>query len=115
MDKSTNILPDPLFVQIYMEALEAALSNDNINLGFHVKGPEDYIDDRYIISAEVVISDNHDRYSKLFEMVDSYFDSLSHYSNDVDGIEAELVRDELFKFILDYKRTGILPVNQNEK
>jgi hypothetical protein len=95
MDKSTNILPEPLFIQIYMEALETALNNDNINLGFHVKGPEDYIDDRYIISAEIFISDNHDRYSKLFDMVDNYFDSLSHYSNDVNGIEAELVRDQL--------------------
>lgn len=115
MDKSANILPESLFIQIYIEALETALNNDNVNLGFHVKGPEDYIDDRYIINTEVFISDNHDRYSKLFDMVDSYFDSLSHYSNDVDGIEAKVVRDELLKFILNYKRTGILPVNQIAK
>jgi hypothetical protein len=115
MDKPSHTLPASLFFRKYFEALEAALNNDNINLGFHVKGPEDYIEEQYSTGVEIFISNNYDRYYKLFDLVESYFDSLSHYTNDVNGIKADIVKEQLNKFILDYKRIGMLPESQAEQ
>jgi len=90
------------FLNIYIPALELALANDFINYGYHVKGPEDYIDEKYLFQAENFIK-NDSTYKTFFDSVGYYFDAKSHNFPKVGVVDIAIVREELVKQIHDLK------------
>lgn len=94
-----------LFFKLYIAALELALNQDDNNLGFYVKGPEEFIDNNYMNDVEIFINSNYEKHKSLFDLVDVYFDALSHYSTQIDGISIESYKSKLIEIIDDYKKS----------
>lgn len=86
------------FLKIYLPALEKALANDYINYGYYVKGPEDYIEERYLNQVDAFIKENS-KYRDFFYTVAYYFDSKSHNFPKVGNVDIEICRIELIKQI----------------
>ncbi len=63
------------FYKIYIPALELALHNDSVNYGFHVKSPEDYMDDQTAGQLVDYLEHHEDDFT---EKVAFYFDARSH-------------------------------------
>lgn len=84
------------FYIIYLSALEEALANDHINNGFLVKGPDFYIDDRYLISIENFI-DQRSNYVDFLDNVAYYFDAKSHNFPSINDILITDYRESIIK------------------
>lgn len=48
------------FYKIYLPALEKAFQNDEVNDGFYVKGPEEYIDSIFLDEVTRYLEENED-------------------------------------------------------
>lgn len=77
------------FYKIYLPALEKAFQNDVINHGFHVKGPEEYIDPMFLDEVTQYVEENEDEF---LEKVAYYFDAKSHYFPSVKDVDIEVIK-----------------------
>ncbi|TSE03484.1 hypothetical protein [Aquimarina algiphila] len=80
------------FYQVYIPALEKALDTDHVNLGFNVKGPEDYIDPELQVKLEKYLEKNEDNF---LEKVAYYFDAKSHNFPSIGETPIEVCKVEL--------------------
>jgi hypothetical protein len=87
---------------MYLIALEEALKNDHINKGFHVDGPDKFIDEQYSDVVDKLL-EAKSPYERFFDSVGIYFDAKSHYSNEIDGKDIEEVKNEILKQIVDIR------------
>ena len=92
------------FLKIYIPALEKALENDEINTGFHVTLPIDYVPKDISKSVEIYMDNNYDKFKVLFDMEAAYFDAKNHNFEFIDGVQTSEYRAKLFETIADYKR-----------
>lgn len=96
-------MTDTEFYTIYLPALEKALANDYINHGFHVKGPDYYINTIYLNKIydypDIAGSDNN-----FLNRVAYYFDARSHNFPSIQGISIE-----------DYKKAIIIDMDRLKK
>ncbi|MGE8553546.1 MAG: hypothetical protein ACN6OB_06355 [Chryseobacterium jejuense] len=88
------------FYKIYLPALEKALQNDEVNEGFYVKGPEDYIDPECIEEITLYLEENEDGF---LEKVAYYFDAKSHNFPSIQGVDIEVYRKQLENYIFKIK------------
>ncbi|MCS4304936.1 hypothetical protein DRF65_10895 [Chryseobacterium pennae] len=80
------------FYKIYLPALEKALQNDEVNEGFYVKGPEDYINQESIEEATRYLEENEDEF---LEKVAYYFDAKSHNFPSIQGVDIEVYKEQI--------------------
>ncbi|RFS17095.1 hypothetical protein [Emticicia sp. C21] len=91
-------MEDKEFFEIYINALEKALNNDEVNYGFSVYAPYDYIDDDALLKRlEKFESDNYNRFSHFFDLIAFYFDAKSHYFDTVGKYSVEEYREKVIK------------------
>ncbi len=86
------------FFKIYIPALESALANDSKNLGYHVKGPEDFVDERYLEDLDKFIQVNS-LYAEFIDEVGYYFDAKSHYVTKIASKDIDRYRQDLLDYI----------------
>ncbi|OIN55618.1 hypothetical protein [Arsenicibacter rosenii] len=68
----------------YLKALSKALENDNINYGYHVHGPDWFIDDDQLRNEIDLFEQTYSgKYKTFLEKVAIYFDAKSHYSKKI--------------------------------
>ncbi|MBP2615675.1 hypothetical protein [Chryseobacterium jejuense] len=89
------------FYKIYLPAIEKALQNDEVNEGFYVKSPEDYIDPE---SIEEVIRYLEEKEDAFLEKVAYYFDAKSHNFPSIQGVEITIYKKQLVEWILKLKK-----------
>lgn len=80
------------FYKIYLPALEKAFQNDDINEGFYVKGPEEYIDSIFLDDVTQYVEKNEDEF---LEKVAYYFDAKSHYFPSIEKVDVDVYKKEL--------------------
>lgn len=90
------------FYKIYIPALEKALQNDSINLGFYVKSPEDYLDDEVSAQIDQYSDENGDVF---LEKVAYYFDAKSHNFSFVQEVEIDLYKADLIAEMVRLKKS----------
>ncbi|MEJ5104994.1 hypothetical protein [Chryseobacterium sp. MYb328] len=88
------------FYKIYLPALEKALQNDEVNEGFYVKGPEDYIDPKLIEKVTQYLEEYEDDFLKK---VAYYFDEKSHNFPSIQGVDIEVYKEQLKSYISKLK------------
>lgn len=88
------------FYKIYLSALEKALQNDDVNEGFYVKSPEDYIDPLCIEEVIQYLEENEDEF---LEKVAYYFDAKSHNFPSIQGVSIDVYRKQLEDCVLRVK------------
>ncbi|RXM49683.1 MULTISPECIES: hypothetical protein [unclassified Chryseobacterium] len=88
------------FYKIYLPALEKAFQNDEVNDGFYVKGPEEYIDSIFLDEVTQYLEENEDAF---LEKVAYYFDAKSHYFPSINEIDIDVYKKELRDEILRIK------------
>ncbi|WP_347216329.1 hypothetical protein [Chryseobacterium sp.] len=89
------------FYKIYLPALEKAFQNDDINEGFYVKGPEEYIDSIFLEEMTQYLEENEDEF---LEKIAYYFDAKSHNFPSIQGIDIEVYKKELIDGTLIIKK-----------
>ncbi|BAP30345.1 uncharacterized protein CHSO_1308 [Chryseobacterium sp. StRB126] len=89
------------FYKIYLHALEKALENDEINHGFYVKEPEEYIDPVFLDEVTQYLEENEDAF---LEKVAYYFDAKSHYFPSINRIDIDIYKKELLVDISKMKK-----------
>ena len=92
------------FFRIYVPALDLALRHDSENLGYHVKPPEDYIDDKYLDMVDAFI-EKSTLYSEFFDMVGIYFDAKSHYFNEIQGEDIKDYKKRIIQYSESIKKS----------
>ncbi|HEY1056626.1 MAG TPA: hypothetical protein VGE24_15875 [Emticicia sp.] len=101
-------MEDNEFFKIYIQALEKALNNDEVNYGFYVYNPYDYIEDDILLKRlEKFESENYDRFSHFFDLVSFYFDAKSHNFDTVGKYSIYEYREKVVKE-LDFMKKKIL-------
>lgn len=88
------------FYKIYLPALEKALQNDEVNEGFYVKSPEDYINPESIEEVTRYLEENEDEF---LEKVAYYFDAKSHNFPSIQGVDIEVYKEQLKSYISKLK------------
>jgi hypothetical protein len=96
------MLPSEFF-KLYIPALEIALESDSQNLGYYVKGPEDYLDDSLLPSIDEFI-ESKSAYSPFLDMVGIYFDARSHYFTEIDGENINHFKGRIANCLEKYKK-----------
>ena len=89
-----------VFWLIYKPALRQALSEDKNNFGFYVKGPDEFIPIDLIPDIEIYIERDKENES-FFNLVEYYFDALSHGFTTIDGIMINEIKHKLLTYIVD--------------
>lgn len=98
-------MEDQLFFKYYIPALEIALTNENINHGYMVYGPDWYIEEKDIRdSIDLFEQNNYEKYYSLFDLVGLYFDAKSHNFSAVDGVDISIYKFKLNETIEEYKK-----------
>lgn len=91
-------MEDKEFFDIYLEALNKALDNDNVNYGFSVYNPNDYIEDELLLKKlESFEEMNYERFKNFFDLVSFYFDAKSHYFDSVGKFSIDEYRKKLIE------------------
>ncbi|AZB00013.1 hypothetical protein EG359_10425 [Chryseobacterium joostei] len=93
------------FYSIYIPALERAFENDNINYGFYVKSPEDYLNDDLSRQITNYLETNEDSFT---ERVSYYFDAKSHNFPSIQNISIEDYKVNLIKDMLEVKKKFLI-------
>lgn len=88
------------FYKIYIPALEKAFQNDEVNEGFYVKGPEDYINPESIEEVTRYLEENEDEF---LEKVAYYFDAKSHNFPSIQGVDIAIYKEQLKSYISKLK------------
>lgn len=90
------------FYKIYIPALELALSNDDVNYGFLVKGPESYLNlSHYDLTLFECYLDEIGEKNDFIDKVAYYFDAISHGFLEIDGRSIVVYRNEI---VIEMKR-----------
>jgi hypothetical protein len=89
-------------LNIYLVALEHALENDHHNSGFHVNGPDEFVEKQYRESVDNLL-DNDTKYGRFFNTVGVYFDAKSHYATEIDGKDIATIKNDIQKQILEIR------------
>ena len=97
-----KIMKERDFFEVYIPALELALSNDSHNLVFHVRSPEFYIDKKHLQDVDTFI-ENHSHYSHFFDMVAYFFDAKSHYFESINGENIDSYKRKILELINIYR------------
>ena len=82
------------FFSVYLPALKESLANDTVNYGFFVKGPDYYINEKYLNEMEDFIEKNKE-YAYFFDMIGIYFDAKSHCFDKIDGIGINIYKNKI--------------------
>lgn len=91
-------------LRTYIEALEKALENDDVNLGYLVKDYSFYIeDDDLLLQIENYIQTTL-KNKLFFELVEMYFFAKSHYQDSSNGIRLSIVKENIIDGIKNIKR-----------
>src|SRR6218665_2618210 len=102
-------MEDNEFFKVYFNALESALDNDEVNYGFCVYTPYDYIDDDVLLKRlEKFESDNYDRFSRFFDLVSFYFDAKSHHFDTVGKYSIDEYRGKVIKELEIIKKAFLI-------
>ncbi|GAA4276489.1 hypothetical protein [Aquimarina mytili] len=104
MGKSKMVMTKQEFYSLYIPALEKALDTDHINIGFKVKGPEDYIDTKLQVEIENYLEEHEDVF---LEKVAYYFDAKSHNFPSIEGVEIEVYKKKI-KIEINNVKKGFL-------
>jgi len=91
------------FYSIYIPALEEALENDHIDYGFHVKGPDFYIDKKYLIDVDSYIQNSGDN-EDFFNRIAYYFDAISHNFPNILGVTLYTYKKNILENIESLKQ-----------
>lgn len=106
---------DKLFLKIYLPALEKALANDDVDEGYDVLLPMDYIEDQTILSEiEKYEKEHYDKFYLFFELVYGYFDAKAHCFESVGQYTVAEYREKLVKSLEMYKVILTIPDNPEE-
>lgn len=100
VDKRILYMDIRYFYEIYIPALELALEEDHINNGFHVKGPEDFLDKNTAFNIDLFLEKNEDKFT---EKVAYYFDAKSHNFPSIEGIDIDEYRLNILRQIREIK------------
>ncbi|WPV66704.1 hypothetical protein [Chitinophaga sp. LS1] len=95
------------FYSIYLPALTRALNEDDKNYGFFVNSPESFIDKDIELEIESFI-DNELANDIFINMVDEYFDAKSHYFKEMNGVDIDIVKNQIIEGISKLKRIYLL-------
>ncbi len=87
------------FYKVYIPALKKALANDEVNLGYYVLGPEDYIKDENIASEVSDFIDKDEENAHYYELIEYYFDAKSHNFPNLNGESLNKVKSKILNFI----------------
>lgn len=84
------------FYKIYIPALEKALENDNINYGFYVRDPSDYIQCSSDELRQIdLFLDKISGKNKFLDMVAYYFDAKSHNFPSIENVDINLYKQNI--------------------
>lgn len=92
MEKEYGKMTKKEFYSIYIPALEKAFNNDNVNYGFYVAPPEDYININQIDEINDYLDNTEDPF---IERVGYYFDAKSHYFSSIQNISIDKYKNSL--------------------
>lgn len=93
------------FYSLYIPALEKALVNDNINYGYFVKDPSDYIACNPDELKEIeIFLDKSCGQNDFLDKVAYYFDAKSHSFPSIQGIEIETYKKDIEEEIIAIKK-----------
>ena len=93
------------FYSIYIPALEKALESDDVNYGFYVKDPSDYIQCSSDELKEIeIFLDKISGENNFLDKVAYYFDAKSHNFPNIQGIEIEDYKEIIKKEIIALKK-----------
>lgn len=95
------------FYSYYLPALEKALMQDHINEGYRVRGPSFFIEGSR--NKRLLIDNYVDKMSgvdKFLDKVGIYFDAISHYFDEIDGVEIEGFKRVILEELKE-KRTSL--------
>lgn len=90
-------------LEYYLTALEEALKNDDHNKGFHVDGPDKFVEKEYTQDVDELLEEEG-KYRRFFDLVGIYFDAKSHYATEINGKNIESVKNEIEKQIFEIRR-----------
>ncbi|MFK7814525.1 MAG: hypothetical protein AB8B59_18660 [Maribacter sp.] len=90
------------FYKVYIPALELAFQNDDVNYGFHVKGPDHFIESNLVNQIDQFITDNEDTF---LENVAYYFDAKSHSFSSFEWVPIEFFKSNLVSEMQKIKKT----------
>lgn len=89
-------------LKCYLTALEEALKNDNRNKGYHVDGPDKFVEKEYAQDVDDFL-EKESKYRRFFDLVGVYFDAKSHYATEINGKSIEVVKGEIENQILEIR------------
>lgn len=95
---------DDFLLRAYIEALEKALKNDDVNFGYLVKDYSFYVQDDDLLLKIENYTQTTLKNKLFFELVEMYFFAKSHYQDHSNGIRLSIVREHIIDGIKNIKK-----------